>query len=143
MSQAGGWEVVPVLSIPWRFWQGPAMMTGTERGAAFGCMQWGGRADAAQSRGMFDACLAAGMMLGWVLHLVWSHADAESAKRLWLRGDAARRREDARLLTLARSAAEAMLVFHEKKCTESLKAAVQAARHAVDEIEFTEAMRQK
>lgn len=37
------------------------MMTGTERGAAFGCMQWGGRADETASRAMFDACLAAGV----------------------------------------------------------------------------------
>lgn len=37
------------------------MLTGTERGAAFGCMQWGGRADETASRQMFDACLAAGV----------------------------------------------------------------------------------
>ncbi|OYU19126.1 MAG: aldo/keto reductase [Rhodobacteraceae bacterium PARR1] len=37
------------------------MKTGTEKGAAFGCMQWGGRADESASRAMFDACLTAGV----------------------------------------------------------------------------------
>lgn len=32
-----------------------------EQTAAFGCMQWGDRADADQSAAMFDACLAAGL----------------------------------------------------------------------------------
>ena len=96
-----GQDVACGLSFGARFWQGHSMLTGTERGAAFGCMQWGGRADESASRAMFEACLAAG-----VTHFDTAHGYTDGASEALLGRFAAPMRE--RLFIATKAGYEAL-----------------------------------